>query len=296
MFGVVMATVARTLSGWDEVAFDGENFTFKGPLFNFVQPKAKGGKGFFPFNNAFWQDVRQAHFDLAEAKTDKVRFFLQRWGPLREEEDRPGADLILPVGRLKQAVTWFQTLTALWENVRVGRAGYIREVLSAPDSKEPWAAYIPPDGEKPYLSIYNPPFRKGLYAFPKDDGAALEETARFIMQAFTEFLQRIPLTVEVKGTQPFWCFQPQDWLEVAVCDFYLEQMAGNRLCKCGCGLPARPRGDYFNDTHAASYRKRKQRERKKGAGVCPVCGHTLEGEEVRRAAQIISNLKKDHTC
>lgn len=229
---------------------------------------------------AFWREVRQLHFTLKRGDYAAVTRFLNQWGDLKDEHTQPRDGVQgLSTSTLGIALEWLQTMTALWENTAIGKLGFAREVLGAdPPSRDPWAAYIPAQGFLPFLSVFDASYEQGIYALPDDDGWLTRRVLRFITREITARTGGIPLTQDGET----WYFQPRDWMDAAIVSFFLDRIAAHRLCKCGCGLPARPRSVYFDRRHAERYKKRRQNS--KDPRECPLCGQPTAGEAARRVA------------
>lgn len=297
MIGIMNVGIASgTLGGYENVKFHKKNFYPEQPLFNYedaLLPKS------------FWEDLNSLYFALKRNQVSVFTSFFERWGMLSadklaqsnipiEEGDFGGRTNALHWTELKIALEWFHHLVRLWENTRLDKLGYSRKVLGEHMSEEPWDTAIPHNGFQPLLSVFDPPFidigGKNVYSLPEDEDALRNIVFTFVSKEIYSALQNVPIRphTDNKYSTPIWAFQPRDWMDAALASFFIERIAANKRCKCGCGLPATGRSAYYNKTHQE--RAKKIRQRTKNYDACPTCQQPLKTERSRRR---IGQLKKN---
>lgn len=284
--GSLCASGEVVLRGYERVYREGDTFICEGPEF---PPRVQA------IPEGFWKQVRQLHFALHDGKDGLVCDFLKQYGTISGQDDLEG--LVHPirgtqitVRTIEVALSYFVSLTSLFDNITVGNTGYIRETLGGnKSSPEPWVVYLPENGFSPYQFFYAPPPQEdSLYRLDDDDRLLREEVYRAILTAVEDWLRSIPWRLTTLGAgkgavRHAWSFLATNWFQAAMLSWYLERIACLEPCVCGCGRPARPGSKYADEKCAARHRKRQQRERKgEVRKFCPTCGQVLSDSEARR--------------
>ncbi|MFZ5897862.1 MAG: hypothetical protein ACOYU7_01540 [Bacillota bacterium] len=259
MFGVKAKVVTlnrgdyrynEALAWGDERWVEVEEPTGKGLLEGYSHSPERG----------FWKEFKGLHSKLQDGQVDWIPGFYRQYGAFCP--DRKDGE---PLGYVREALTWFNSLVTIYDDARKGKPDHLRHKLTeagywgrkkgAPrradgSLEEPFSITL---GSCPeFLFRVNAAYRpkEGIWVTPETDKEIIEESYAVVFNVLMDRLPRLKFTAinwqsgDVRagyvGRYDFkhaLAFQADNPLDFALLQWYLEEMAGRIVPRCVCGQP-----------------------------------------------------------